>query len=237
MMPAQSEILAIIPARGGSQRIPGKNLVSFSGKPLIGWTIAAACAAKSVTRTVVSTDDDEIATVSREYGAEIVIRPSDISSATAPSEAALVHVLEHLHAIENYRPDIVVFLQATSPFRARGDIDGAVEKLIADDADSLLSVSYLPGAGFLWRTEGQTVMPVNYDPQNRPRTQDFTEEYFAENGSMYIFRRHVIEESGCRLGGRITTYHQPLEHAFEIDDPKDLKIMQILASHLIQENG
>ncbi|MBT7771800.1 MAG: acylneuraminate cytidylyltransferase family protein [Rhodospirillales bacterium] len=231
------EILAIIPARGGSERVPRKNVLPFAGKPLIEWTIEDALSANRVSRTIVSTDDAEISAISRSAGAEVVDRPAELSLATSSSESALVHVLEDLWTREHYQPELIVFLQATSPLRRSNDIDRAVEQLLEEEADSLLSVNSIPGPGFLWHRKERYSTPFNFDPQNRPRTQEFAEEYFAENGSIYVFRREILEEFGCRLGGRITVFHQPLEYGFEIDNPSDMKIMQTLAKQVDRTDG
>ena len=122
-------ILAIIPARGGSKGIPRKNLQPLAGKPLLAYTIEHARATPAVTRVVVSTDDVEIASVAQQYGAEVIWRPAEISGDTATSEAALLHALDHLRDNEGYEPDLVVFLQATSPLRRSDDIQRAVETL------------------------------------------------------------------------------------------------------------
>jgi CMP-N,N'-diacetyllegionaminic acid synthase len=230
-------ILAIIPARGGSERIPGKNIIPFAGKPLLAWTVEAALNSNTVSRTIVSTDSDEITAVSRALGAEVITRPPELSQAHSTSEMALIHVLDELRENENYAPDIIVFLQATSPLRSPNDIDGAVGTLLAEDADSLLSVNPIPGPGFLWHLNGKTASPFNFDPQNRPRTQEFVEEYFAENGSMYVFHREVIEKYGCRLGGKVALFHQPLENGFEIDKPSDMKIMETLVKQVDRTDG
>ena len=142
------KVLAIIPARGGSKAIPRKNLVEFGGKPLIAWSIEHARDCRHIDRTVVSTDDAvEIAEISRLWGAEIVERPPHLSTDTAGSEAALVHVLDTLEK-DGYVPDLVVFLQATSPLRGPGDLNEAIEALLAEGADSLVSVG--PFHGFVW---------------------------------------------------------------------------------------
>ena len=115
-----SEVLAIIPWCGGSKGIPRKNVQPFLGEPLLARTVDHARQAPSVTRVVVSTDDAEIASVARQYGAEVVIRPADLSGDVASSESALRHVLDHLASAEGYEPDLVVFLQTTSPLAGPG---------------------------------------------------------------------------------------------------------------------
>ena len=122
-------VIALIPARGGSKGIPRKNLQSLAGKPLIAHTIEHARQARSVGRVVVSTDDAEIAAVSKQYGAEVVWRPAAISGDTASSESALLHALEYLQQTEGYESDLLVFLQCTSPLTLPEDIDGTVQAL------------------------------------------------------------------------------------------------------------
>jgi N-acylneuraminate cytidylyltransferase len=121
----------------------------LAGKPLISHTIGTATQASSVNRVVVSTDDDEIATISRQWGAEVVSRPVGISTDTSSSELALLHALEHLHENEGYSPDLLVFLQCTSPLTLPEDIDGTVQVLFDQEADSSLAVT--PFHYFLWR--------------------------------------------------------------------------------------
>ena len=220
------KILAIIPARGGSQRVPRKNLAELNGKPLIAWTIADARRAKFINRIIVSTDDDEIAAVSRGLDAEVVDRPADISGHMANSESALIHVLEHLHNTEVYIPDLVVFLQATSPLRDETDIDSAIKTLLTEDADSLFSAGPIPG--FAWTLRDGLATPVNYDPRNRPRTQDLMETIVAENGSIYVFKPEVLLRTRCRLGGKIAVHEQQPINCYEIDYPSDIEWIEKL---------
>jgi CMP-N-acetylneuraminic acid synthetase len=136
------EVMALIPARGGSKSIPRKNIIEFAGYPLIAYSIAAGLAAESVGRVVVSTDDEEIAAVSRRYGAEVpFMRPAEHAEDATPDLPVFVHALEWLDEHEGYRPDMVVQLRPTSPFRRLWHIEGSVEKLAArPDADSVRTV-------------------------------------------------------------------------------------------------
>src|ERR1051326_3930369 len=109
----ERKILAIIPARGGSKGIPGKNVKLIDGKPMLAYSIEHARATPAITRIVVSTDSEEIANVARRYDAEVIWRPAEISGDTATSESALVDTLDQLAAREHYQPELVVFLQAT----------------------------------------------------------------------------------------------------------------------------
>jgi len=173
-------VLAIIPARGGSKGIPRKNLVEVGGRPLLTYTVEHALAAPDVTEVLVSTDCDEIAVVAANLGARVVRRPAAISGDSASSESALLHALEAERERVGRDPELVVFLQATSPLRPPGAVSGAVQTLLRESADSLFSAS--PVHGFVWRLRDGVPTPVNYDFRHRPRRQDAA-EHLEENGS------------------------------------------------------
>ena len=137
-----TEILALIPARGGSKGIPHKNIRNFAGYPLIAWSIAAGLQAETVTRVIVSTDDDEIAVVAREYGAEIpFMRPAELAQDRTPDLPVFEHALKMLEEVDGYKPDVVVQLRPTSPIRPRGMVDEAVHILLSHkDADCVRGV-------------------------------------------------------------------------------------------------
>jgi YrbI family 3-deoxy-D-manno-octulosonate 8-phosphate phosphatase len=222
-----SDILAIIPARGGSKGIPRKNVRPIVGKPLLGWTIEAARGSNRVNRVAVSTDDPEIAAVARHFGAEVIDRPPEISDDTASSESALLHALDHLRDVEGYEPDLVVFLQATSPFRRPDDIQAAIEKLEHEEADSLFSAC--PAHGFVWRLHQGRLQPLSYDYRCRPRRQDIGED-FVENGSIYVFRPRILREFNNRLGGKVSVYCMDPLDSFQIDEAGDFERMERLAT-------
>lgn len=218
------QAIAIIPARGGSKGIPRKNLRLLGGKPLIAHTILDAMEADLVKRVYVSTDDPEIAQVSQSYGAEIIDRPSALANDTASSEAALLHALEEIEKA-GLVPDLIVFLQCTSPLRTGADIDSAISKLLSDGADSLLSVS--PSHRFLWQEVDGVAKAINYDHTNRQRRQDMKPQY-VENGSIYVFKPWVLKKTGNRLGGKISLLEMSEIAATEIDSLTDLEIVELL---------
>jgi len=219
-------LLALIPARGGSKGIPRKNLRLLCGKPLVAYSIEAARQTPGIERVVVSTDDAEIADVSRRYGAEVVWRPAEISGDSASSEAALLHALDELRDAEGYEPDLVVFLQATSPLRRVDDVRKAIDTLASEGADSLFSAC--PVEGFVWRAGKTDLVPLNYDPAHRPRRQELQEEVLEENGSIYVFKPWVLRTYGSRLGGRIAVYRMSRLHSFQVDEPADLELVERL---------
>ena len=227
MNQAQKNI-AIIPARGGSKGIPGKNIRLVGGKPLLAWSIEQARSATQISRIFVSTDSSEIGDVARDFEAEVIERPPEISGDTATSESCLAHALDYLKARENLEPDVVVFLQATSPLRDAADIQKALETLQRDQADSLFSACR--GEGFVWRVgKDGTPQSFTYDHQNRPRRQDAPED-LIENGSIYIFKPWVLRQFKNRLGGKISAYRMSALNSFQIDEPADLDLMEHLMS-------
>jgi YrbI family 3-deoxy-D-manno-octulosonate 8-phosphate phosphatase len=228
MSQPKSEVLAIIPARGGSKGVLRKNVRPLAGTPLVVYSIRQALAAPAVTRVVVSTDDDEIAAVARKAGADVVRRPPEISGDTASSESALLHVLDHLARRETYAPDLVVFLQATSPLRGPDDIQAAVETLRREQADSLLSACRIEG--FVWAASDKALRPLTYDPTSRPRRQEIRETCFEENGSIYVFKPQILRRHNSRLGGRIALYEMPRLRSFQVDEPADLDLMEKLVA-------
>lgn len=219
------EVLAIIPARGGSKGIPRKNIRPLAGKPLIAYNIEQALRSRLITRLVVSTDDAEIAAVARQYGAEVVWRPAEISGDTASSEAALLHCLEHLNETEGYRPDLLVFLQCTSPLTLAEDMDGTVQALLDQGADTALAV--IPFHYFLWRQGADDATGINHDKHVRPLRQERQPQYL-ETGAVYVMRVAGLVQSRHRFFGKTALYEMPAERRLEIDDPVDFQVAEVL---------
>lgn len=219
--------LAIIPARGGSKGIPKKNIRIVGSKPLITHTIEHALKSCVINRTVVSTDDKEIADISKQYGAEIVWRPPEISGDKASSESALIHVLDYLKKKENYEPALVVFLQVTSPLRKPTHINGAVKKLVEQKADSCFSACPEHFTGRWQIDKNGIARSLNYEVSKRPMRQEYPIEYL-ENGSIYVFKPWVVRKTGNRLGGRIVIYPMNPIDSLQIDTVEDLKLIEQL---------
>lgn len=218
--------ISIIPARGGSKGIPRKNIRHLAGKPLILHTILHAIQTPRLERIIVSTDDPEIAAVSKQAGVEVIRRPEEISGDTATSESALHHVLDHLQSTEGYEPDLVVFLQATSPLRRQQDIQNAIDTFEREQADSLFSAG--PVHGFVWRSTVDALSAVTYDPTQRQRRQDFAETIWEENGSIYIFKPKILKKYNNRLGGKIAVYPMDRLDSFQVDEPDDIELIETI---------
>jgi N-acylneuraminate cytidylyltransferase len=213
-------IYAIIPARGGSKGIPRKNLIDICGKPLVAWSIEQALASSRIDRVIVSTDDDEIAEVAIDNGAEVIARPADISGDDASTESAISHVLE----VVNGEPDLVVLLQPTSPVRTATDINMAIESLDYDCADSLFSSRHIEG--YVWQGRRlNELLPVTYGCNGRAPRQQCKALAVEENGSIYAFKPYVFEKYGSRLGGTVTTYVMPASRSFQIDEHSDIALV------------
>jgi len=217
-------IISIIPARGGSKGVPRKNIKKLRGKPLIAYSIEQSLSSSYIDQTIVSTEDEEIAKVSQEYGARVIVRPKELAEDTTPTEPVLIHVIKELDK-ESIKPDYLVLLQPTSPIRREYDIDRAIEKLINGNGDSLLSVR--ENSSFLWSKEGK---PLNYDYKVRPRRQD-KEWELIENGSIYITKRNILLKEKNRLGGKIMTYIMPEWSSFEIDTPFDFELVEYICQN------
>ncbi len=228
-MPGNPDLIAVIPARGGSKGIPHKNINSLKGIPLIAYTIKASLQSRFVQRTIVSTEDVRIAEVSISYGAEVIKRPPSLAEDTTPTEPVIRNVLDALAEKENCTPENIMLLQPTSPLRTAEDIDRAYEQYLSESADSLLSACR--SHTFIWRKENNRGIPVNYDYRNRPRRQEM--EQYRENGAIYIFNMKLFLDNNNRLGGKISLYEMDEDSSIEIDTPFDL----LLAEHLLNRNA
>ncbi|GGY02340.1 transferase [Streptomyces djakartensis] len=233
-------VLAVIPARGGSKGVPAKNLLPVGGVPLVARAVRECLASRLVTDVVVSTDDQAIAAAAREAGAEIVLRPAAIAGDTATSEAAVLHAMDAHEALHGARVDVVLLVQCTSPFIIREDVDGVVEAIAENGADTALTVA--PFHGFVWRdaeyaedtiTSGSDAATgggygVNHDKSFRPRRQDRPQD-FLETGAVYGMDAIGFREHQHRFFGRTELVRTDPARVLEIDDPHDLARARALA--------
>lgn len=218
-------VLGIIPARGGSKGIPGKNIRLLNGKPLLAYTFEAAKKAKNITRLVLNTDDEEIARVGMQLGLVLpFLRPSELAQDNTPTLPVVQHMIAELEK-ENEYFDAVCLLQTTSPFRAEGMIDAAIEKFIQSGADSLVSVQlvpheYNPHWVFEPNEEGMLKIATG-ESEIIGRRQDLPEA-FIRDGALYITRTEVLKQGS--LYGDTTAYylHTPPFHV-NLDTENDWK--------------
>lgn len=207
-----TDVLAIIPARGGSKGIPHKNLALCGGQPLVDWTVLAAHDARLVTRGVLSTDSPEIS--GHAAGKVLPLeRPAWLAADDTSTEA----VIEHALSVED-APDVIVLLQPTSPLRNSAHVDDAIRLLWSSGADSVVSVS--PSHTYLWDAEGKPLYA------ERKRRQEM--EQYEENGAIYVTTIDQWRRTGNRLGGRVALYVMGDEHRIQIDSPADLEVVSRL---------
>jgi CMP-N,N'-diacetyllegionaminic acid synthase len=230
-----SSILAIIPARGGSKGIPGKNVMPIAGKPLIAWTIGAVGSATTSIRCVVSTDDEEIALIALQYGAEVIRRPTVLATDEAPTEPSLLHVLDIVSG-EGYDPEYVMLLQATSPVRRPGTIDAALSQIKQEGSTSLVAV--VEEHPFLWAGPTGKPKPL-YDVDARPRRQDLTDEQrrYRETGSLYVTTPTALRTSGNRISGAVSLFVLTAEESGDIDTVEDISVAENLLNGVTNVAG
>ena len=223
-------ILGVIPARGGSKGVPRKNVRNVGGKPLIAWSIEAARGASALSRCVVSTDDDEIASVAREYGAEVLPRPADFAGDRTPMIEVIRHALDALDRDTGTAFTHVMIIQPTAPMRTASDIDLAARKAMDVNADSVVSVYRVddahPSRMYHLRDD---VLESFYDEPTGSLRQDLRDVYHR-NGAIYLCTRQFMEEQGKLFGGRMVPYVMPKSRSANIDDMTDLKIADFLLS-------
>lgn len=225
--------VAIIPARGGSKGVPGKNLRTVGGISLVARAVGAALRAERIDTVYVSTDDESIAAEARDAGAEVIGRPVALSGDLASSESALLHALDVL-AEGGSDPAVCVFIQCTSPFVDPVDLDRGVARVIDDEADSAFSA--VGTYAFLWRdadpaiTPGTgTVVGQNHDAGYRPRRQDRRPD-FRETGAFYVMNVAGFRAAGHRFFGRTALVEVAELTSMEIDTPVELEIAGALAA-------
>ena len=197
-------VIAIIPARGGSKGVLGKNLRRVGGIPLIVRAVDAARSSRLVDRVIVTTDDPRIAAAVRSVGAEVIDRPASLSGDQASSESALLHALDQLGS----DPDVLVFMQATSPFINASEFDEAIERVRSGWEDVVFAAKET--YAFLWGLSDAGATGINHDASVRRRRQE-REPHYQETGAFYVMRTAGFREAGFRFFGRIGVLVLPFE--------------------------
>lgn len=232
MIDPTSTLIAIVPARGGSKGIPLKNLADLNGLPLLAWTLNSVAAAETPMRLIVSTDSQQIARAAHRFGAEVVVRPSDLAADETPTEPVVSHALETIGAASD---DTILLLQATSPLRGIRALDDAVSQYFNDGRDCLVAV--VSESPFLWR-EGAESAEALYESSARRRRQDFgsDDRIYRETGSIYIFRKEGLDSSANRIHGRVSLFVMEAWESIDIDQPSDLQLAELTLKSM-EANG
>jgi len=225
-------VYTIIPARGGSKGIPKKNIIDFNGHPLIAHSIFCAQESNFIDNIIVSTDSTEIEKIAKEFDAQVIQRPANISGDQSSTELAI----EHAIATKKIGADaIIVLLQPTSPIRPKGILDKMLNNFIDQEYDSMISIN--PIHPINWELDSNQLTP-RYDYKNRPMRQEFkADDYiYDENGSVYIFTQKLFIKEKNRLGGKIGYEIFSDEFSHQIDTYLDLEILKATANY-INEKG
>lgn len=231
------EILCIIPARGGSKGIHKKNLVKLCGKSLIEYTIDEAKKSNLITRTILSSDDDEIISFCRNKNIEILFkRPVKLAEDQSSMLSVIEHAVKYLKDNENYKPDIILLLQPTSPLRSYHNIDEALTKLIDSNADSIVSVIEVPhnyNPYSIMKLKKDYLIPyLKYD--ERKNIRQLKPIFYARNGAaIYAFTYNCLINKKSIFGDKILPYFMKKEDSIDIDDEIDL----VLAEALLKKNS
>jgi len=223
--------VAIIPARGGSKGIPRKNIKELCGKPLIAHIIETALNVGELDRVIVSTEDNEIAATAKKYGAEVPFsRPEELTEDETPTLPVLQHAVKYLEEKENYKPDIVVLLYATSPLLRAERVSEALRMLKEGGFDSVLSV--VEDRGHYWIEDADKYERL-YPKVLKNR--QLTKPLFKETGAIYLCRRELLMEKHTMLGGKIGFLKMEKDETIDIDEPLDFEITEFFMKQ--RENG
>ena len=232
------KVLAIIPARGGSKGIPKKNIVNCGNKPLIYWTAQAVLGSKLITDNLVSSDNQEIISISKSCGLRTpFIRPNELAMDGTPTLPVIQHALDWVMLNDNYKPDIIVILQPTSPLRKSHHIDEAIQKLIDHpEADSIVSITKIPHQytpeSALYK-EDIFIRPCKKIDENNNIRQK-KKEFYARNGAaIYGLTTNCILNKFSLYGDNTIWYEMTNEESIDIDTSFELKI----ANYLLTQNN
>ena len=226
-------VLALIPARGGSKGIPRKNLNMMAGKPLVQYTIERALEASRVDRTVVSTDDEEIAAVASRCGAEVPFsRPKELSGDNSPEWPMMEHCLDFLEREEGWRADLLVYLRPTMPLRNPGDIDEAVATLVSrPDLDCVRTTRPAPYPPYWMYRRDEDGLMEPFDPSVKPYQYSYRQdlpEVICADGAIDVTRVEVLRKIQRTSGGRVFALHREEKCCVDIDTAEDWEFCEYL---------
>jgi N-acylneuraminate cytidylyltransferase len=221
--------VAIIPARGGSRGLPGKNIKQLCGKPVLAYSIEAAQEANYVDRIIDTTDSDEIGAVAESCGAEFMKRPAYL----AEDEVSLDSVIIHAVKMSQTEAELVVTLQPTAPVRPSGLVDACVERLVDYDAKGLLTVH--EGPHFAWQKYGRQAVPLNSCMRKMRQAMRDEERIYLENGSCYVTIRNELMRTLNRIPRPLAHYEIPPEYGVDIDTEYDFWLAEKRLEYMAEQ--
>lgn len=231
----KKEILAIIPARGGSKGIKRKNMLLIEGVPLIQYTISAAMGCSLITRVMVNSDDKEIIEYASGQGVEVIVRPDNLAQDDTPMKEVIDYQLAWLKEKENYVPDMIVLLQPTSPLRTASHIEEALTKMIHSDCDAMVSVVEEPHLHSPF-----SVMKINEEGyleffmkegSKYTRRQDKPKFYARNGAAIYAVDTKVYQQTGSLYGTKCIPFEMLSEDSVDIDEPLDVYMVKSIMQY------
>jgi len=232
-----SKVLGLITARGGSKGITNKNIVHVGEKPLIAWTIEAALKSNVLDRVVVSTDNNEIASVAQKWGAEVPFtRPYRLAKDDSPHVDVLIHAINWLQEKEDYSPEFLMLLQPTSPLRTSEDIDKSFALAIDRKADCVISVQETLSHPYsvMQVTEDQKLSEflMSSDDAASYQRRQVRPKFYSLNGAIFIFKVDVLLKNKNIYPELTFTYVMPKERSLDVDTSWDLHVANLILNHL-----
>ncbi|MBU2647131.1 acylneuraminate cytidylyltransferase family protein [bacterium] len=222
-------VVCVIPARGGSKGLPGKNIKMFCGKPLIAHTIEQARQSKYIDRVIVSTEAEEIAKISLEHGAEVpFIRPMELAENNVATIDVLLHAINWVENRDQYLFDILVLLHVTTPLRSVEDIDNSIACLVDEKADNVFSVTESHRNPYFNMVEEGSDGFVRLVKEGCFSTRQAAPKVYDMNASIYVWWKNVLKEGKKIFLKKTKAYVMPKERSIDIDDDLDFKIAEFL---------
>lgn len=224
-MNSKHKILAIIPARGGSKGLPRKNIRQLNGKPLICYAIDEAMKSKFIDSILVTTDESEIAEISKKAGAEVIIRPPALAQDESPVIDAIFHALDN---IKGEKPDFIVLLQPTSPLREASDIDGAIQLFLDGRCDSLMSVCLAEHSPYWYYNIKNGLMTPLFDERFLEIRRQELPPAYRLNGAIYIISPETLRKHKSFYCNRTLPFVMTAKSSIDIDEEIDFQIAELL---------
>ncbi|MFH2047114.1 MAG: acylneuraminate cytidylyltransferase family protein [Pseudomonadota bacterium] len=231
-MISKHRVVCVIPARGGSKGVPRKNIKKLADKPLIAYTIEHALQSRYIDRTIVSTEDKEIADISKQYGAEVpFLRPESLAGDEAATVDVLLHAINWLEEEEKYNFDILVLLHTTTPLRAVKDIDSSIEMLLGTKADNVFSVTEAHRNPYFNMVEISPNGKVHLSKKGTFSSRQSAPKVYDINASIYVWWKELLKKEGKIILENSHIYIMPKSRSIDIDDNIDFKIAEMMMAN------
>lgn len=224
-------VLCVIPARGGSKGVPRKNIKDLAGKPLIAYSIEQALQSRYIDRVIISTEDREIADISKSYGAEVpFMRPVELAGDDIPTVDVLLHAIHWMEEEEKYDFDILVLLHVTTPLRNSNDVDSCIELMKETGADNVFSVTEAHRNPYFNMVEMSEDGKIKLSKEGSFTSRQSAPKVYDMNSSIYVWWKNILKSEKKIFLNNSRIYIMPKERSIDIDEPIDFKIAELLVN-------